>query len=273
MNFNKILDLRKGANHPLAFLYSEIYDSCIIDALIEHGRSQPGFSLKENSPFVIAAKIALENQGMEEKAIIYRLQKIFAQYYDVFRPKNAMEFLGFEMMQNQQLLNEPPWGSVFPWRFRSIESYKGAYEKMALIENKSLGIDKGIEDGWLFCGPCSEMKAFIEAKRMFYVISQIKQNGYERSDDNDGDAKATALVDSSGEWRWLLTGGNHRASAASALGYKTIPIRVNLVICREQVGFWPHVQDGLYTKIEALNFFDSIFNANVPPLAKDWYIK
>ncbi len=262
---NEILDLRYQSNHPLSFLYSEIYSSCLLDAEIKYGRSQPGFALDQNSPFVIAARVANNKSNC-----IKSIQNIFNLYYSCFEPKNAMEFLGFKDLKNPVLKNKPPWGSVFPWRYRSVESYQNAYETMALIENKAVGINNGIEDGWLFCGPCTQNKSLVEAKRIAYVVEQIKQFGYLRSDDSDGDVKATALINEKKEWRWLITGGNHRASGASAVGYKTIPIRVNLVIDRNHVSYWPHVLDGTYTVEEALSFFDRIFNAEVSEGIKSW---
>jgi hypothetical protein len=159
---------------------------------------------------------------------------------------------------------------VFPWRARSIESYQKAFEKAAIEENLSVGRDKDISDGWLFCGPVSEAKRRIEAERIHYVLTQIYKNGYQRSDGPDGDARATALVNEKMEWRWILTGGNHRASAAAALGYKEIPIRVNLVIRRNEVDYWKHVEEGLITREQALQFFDMIFEGETPLYTQGW---
>lgn len=270
LNPNNIIDLRNDTNHPLSLLYSEIFSNAILEAKVEHGRSQPGFSLRGFSPFYLAAKCGYE-YGLDRKDLIEVVYSVFKEYYKRVRPANAADWLDLGFDKDHSLQKMPPWASVFPWRARSVESYKQAYEKAAIEENKSVGMEgKDIHDGWLFCGPVTEEKIKIEAVRIANVLKSINKHGYQRSNEKDGDARATALVNEEGEWRWLLTAGNHRASAASALGFKAIPLRVNLVICRSQVNYWPHVVNGLYTKKQALQFFDRIFTGGYPLVANPW---
>lgn len=264
-----VLDIRELTNHPLYLPYSEIYHAVIVNGKVEHGRSQPGYALTGFSPFVMAAKAAVKH-GLEKHDVVDVIEAVFALYYANVEVSSAKEWLGLAADKTSPLASTPPWGAVFPWRARSIESYQNAFEKAAIEENKSVGRDKDITDGWLFCGPVSDDKRRIEADRMFYVLSRINNQGFQRHDGLDGDARATALVNEQGDWRWILTGGNHRASAATALGYKEIPIRVNLVINRGQVDFWPHVVDGLFTRQEALDFFDMIYNGETPDYTRDW---
>ncbi|MEW6655181.1 MAG: ParB/Srx family N-terminal domain-containing protein, partial [Bacteroidota bacterium] len=112
-----------------------------------------------------------------------------------------------------------------------------------------------------------------EALRIEYVLKQVYNKGYMRWNSSEGDVRATALVNESGEWRWLITAGNHRASAASALGYEEIPIRVNLVISRTHVKYWPHVVNGLYSEEDALKVFDNYFDGIPPNVTEDWIAK
>lgn len=267
---NKVLDLRESTNHPLSLLYSEIYDAVVVNAMLKHGRSQPGFSIKGNSPFHLSAKAAVE-YGLHKEDCVKQIKEVFQNYYDSVTPENAAKWLGINFEEGHQFYSQPPWGAVFPWRARSIVSYRMTYERAAIDENKAIGYDgKGIEEGWLFCGPVSEEKIQIESERMAFVLKSIHEKGYQRSNENDGDAKATALVRKSGEWRWILTAGNHRASAASALGFKQIPIRINLVVNRSQAEYWPHVVDGTFKKNEALTYFDMVFKGETPPITKSW---
>jgi len=267
---NRILDIRKSTNHPLSLLYSEIFDAVLIDAKLADGRSQPGFSLKGKSPFVLSAKSAVK-YGLGKNDHVRKIEDILRNYYENVVPRNAAEWIGISFKDNHNFYNLPPWAAVFPWRARSIESYRKTYEKAAILENKSVGYpDNDIYDGWLFCGPVTNDKINIEAKRISLVLKSIKKKGYQRSNNKDGDAKATALVKEDGQWRWLITAGNHRVSAASALGYEQIPIRFNLVVNRNQVDYWPHVVEGLYTRDEALLYFDMIFEGSTPSITINW---
>ncbi|MDG5766708.1 hypothetical protein QA596_04450 [Balneolales bacterium ANBcel1] len=270
MKSQAITDLRNRGGHPLSLLYSEIYSAAVLTGRLQHGRSQPGFSLKGASPFYLSA-LAGFRHGLEKPDVFDVIRDVLRVYYEKVVPEHAAEWLGMQVAESHVFRQNPPWAAVFPWRARSIESYRQAYEKAAIEENRSVGImDRDIQDGWLFCGPVSEAKMDVEARRIGNVLKSIKDQSYCRSDESDGDARATALVKSNGEWRWLLTAGNHRAAAASALGYDSIPIRVNLVIDREHVDFWPHVRNGNYTREQALEFFDRVFEAESPPITKSW---
>lgn len=269
MDSISIIDLRNTTNHPVSLQYSEIYSNALLTGKIKDGRSQPGFTLTNNTPFVIAAKNAVD-YGIEKEGVFEVIEEVLWNYYELVRPKSAAEWLGLELDHDHILSQSPPWASVFPWRARSVESYRKAYEKAAISENNISGGILDISKGWLFCGPVAKEKLRVEAQRIEYVLKEINRNGYKRWNTSEGDVKATALVNECGNWRWLITAGNHRASAAAALGYVEIPIRVNLVIHRQHVKFWTHVIDGLYTADNALKVFDNFFEAKTPPIIENW---
>lgn len=265
---NFIFDVRNTSNHPLSLKYAEIYKACLINCSPSIIRSQPGFSLSEYSPFVYAIKQVVNEDSLTETEMINRIEKVFFEYYNLVQVKNASEWFGID---NEFLTKQPPWGAVYPWRARSIKSYRNAFEKAAIHENNAIGHEGvDISDGWLFNGPVSKQKIRIESERMLYIFKRVKKFGYQRSNENDGDPKATALVSENGDYRCILTGGNHRTSVATALGHSAIPIRVNLVIRRDEVDYWPQVVDGIFTKKEALKVFDCYFNAQPPNYVNDW---
>lgn len=267
-----LLDLRKSTNHPLSLRYSEIFTHALIEASFQDGRAQPSLCLAEKTPFVLAARAAVK-EGIFKDSALKVIYDILYEYYQMVRPGCAADWLGIKGGINPELQQAPAWGAVFPWRARTLASYQNAYEKAALEENKSVGREVGIQDGWLFCGPVSNEKVVIESERILFVLRQIHTYGYKRSDTNDGDVKATALVDEKQQWRWLITAGNHRAAAASALGYENIPVRINLVISRSDVMYWNHVVNGLFTPEQALTVFDNIFNANPVAIVEQWHAK
>ncbi|AQU84856.1 MULTISPECIES: hypothetical protein [unclassified Halomonas] len=254
-----LVDLRGSVQHPLVFSYTEVFESAILECPFEYGRTQPCWRLDEESPFVKSVQVALKYSSDSQRYIA--IYGVLEEFYQRFTHENAASYLG---LRNDALAEVPPHGSVFPWRARTQKSYQTQYEKAAINENISVGIAEGISAGWLFCGPVRKEKLKAEALRMKNVFDSIQSKGYQRSDDDDGDVKATALINDNQEWRWLITAGNHRASAAAGLGYESIPVRINLIIRRCDVKYWPNVLSGLYTIEEALFVFDRVFYGSRP---------
>lgn len=265
----RVLDLRAGSNHPLALRYAEVHDQVVVRARFAHGRAQPGLAVDHATPFVIAARHAVA-WGLERAGALDRMVEALADYYAKVQPADAAEWLGLDDPAPSALRHEPPWAAVFPWRARSVASYRAAYEAAALAENRAVGREVGIEDGWLFCGPVSTAKCRIEAERILFVLQRMAAQGYQRHEGSDGDVRATALVNEAGDWRWLITAGNHRASAAAALGLAEVPVRVNLVISRADVAHWPQVVRGVVAVDQALAVFDRYFDARPPAVAQAW---
>jgi hypothetical protein len=264
------LDLRETTNHPLSLRYSELYNSAILNGKFDNGRVQPCLRAGVDTPFVMAAQKAVD-YGIQRIGALEVMIASLADYYSTVLPRNASEWLGLSSDANPQLLAAPPWAAVFPWRARSLESYREAYENAAYAENLAQGRDIGIADGWLFCGPVSEEKIKIEAERILCVLKSISKDGYHRHEGGDGDVRATALINDDQEWVWLITAGNHRAAAAAALGYESIPVRVNLVISRNDALLWKHVVDGLFTMHEAVTVFDNIFYGRSLADVRPWF--
>ncbi|MGK3113358.1 hypothetical protein [Candidatus Pantoea formicae] len=254
-----ILDLRNGTNHPLSLRYSEIHSFALIQGDIKDGRVLPGLDFSNASPFYLAAKIAVDN-GLERPDTFSLMHSALRKFYLNFQPMNAAKWLGINTPSNTRLSQIPPWGGVLPWRARTQLSYQQACESAAIVDNASMGRQGGVELGWQFCGPVSDEKIAIESERILVVLKKIARYGFQRNDSSDGDVRATALVNEDNKWRWLVSSGNHRAAAAAALGYDSIPIRINLVISRNDVLFWKHVVEGLFTYEEALFVFDNVFH-------------
>ncbi len=265
--YNETIDLRNQSNHPSAFVYSEIFKSALLDAKVGHGRIQPGYPLGKDgmAPMQIAAESALRSR----EAKIDRIIDVLSEHYRFVQPKNAAEWLG--MPVDHGLSEYPAWAGVYPWRARTIDSFRRAHENETNRVNKDLGICCEIDQGWSLCGPTDKEKTILESNRVMELLLRMQEEGYCRTNEPDGDIRATALVNEEGEWRWIVTaGGNHRAQIAAALGYEELVINVNLVIFRSDAKYWPHVTDGLYTEREALSVFDNYFEGNPPPVTAEW---
>lgn len=251
-----LVDFRNTINHPMLLKYSEIYDEALINAPIIKGRVAPNFILAKNSPFYLAAQKGILNTSSLKENIFNSLN----DFYKKFQPKSIADWFQLNTDSDQLLKNEA-WASVLPWRARTLKNYKEVIEAGTYKDNLSNKLDMNIyESGWAYCGPVDKKKCDIETTRIFNLINSIRNNGYLRHNDKDGDIIATVLVNEKGEWVWLITNGYHRAAVIAALGNKTVPIRINLVIRRDEADFWPQVITGTYTKEEALKIFDNIFN-------------
>lgn len=260
---NGVIDLRSKSNHPLSLKYSEIFSSALIDAPVRQGRLLPYFELDKTAPFYEAAKAGFL---FEEKMESFNaVRAALSDFYKRFQPQSISDWFSLNAQNESSLRKFPAWAAVLPWRARSVKSFQETIEEGTKKDNEKDGLQGGIEKGWAYCGPVSEEKLNIEAKRINELIYSLRQKGYQRSFEQDGDIVATALVDKNNDWCWLVTNGYHRACVLAATGVDKIPIRVNLVVREDEMDFWPHVLSQFYTKNMAKLIFDNIFQ---PP--KDW---
>lgn len=254
---NDVVDLRSKSNHPLSLKYGEIFSSALINADVRQGRILPYFELSKNAPFYKAAKAGFlfEEQVDSFSAVKSELNN----FYKEFQPKNISDWFLLRVQDKSNLKELPAWAAVLPWRARSVKSFQETIEEGTRKDNEKDGLEGGVEKGWAYCGPVSEEKLSIEAKRINELIYSFRKKGYRRSFEKDGDIVATALVNKNNDWCWLVTSGYHRACVLAAMGEKIIPVRVNLVIREDEVDFWPHVLSGFYSKDMAISIFRSIF--------------
>lgn len=257
VNENSIIDLQNKSNHPIPYLYSEIFDSCLLKAKLKDGRIPPFFKITD-SPFYIASAQAIENNNYFNT---YKCKYSLESFYQNFQPKNIVDWYQLKKVKNNKLKCMPPWSAVLPWRARSLESYGAAIINASEKEiNQNINNKKNVPGiYWNKCGPVTKEVVDNEVNRLEAVFYSISKNGYIRNNSNDGDITANALVDEKNEWRWLVTGGYHRLCIYATLGCNEVTIRVNKVAIKTQSKFWPHVLDGLYTQKEALNIFNNIF--------------
>jgi hypothetical protein len=76
---------------------------------------------------------------------------------------------------------------------------------------------------------------------------------------------ALMFEDNRGECRYLLLDGNHRISAAYALGWNVIEIQVSPenIIREKDVTNWPSVKNGFFSAEDALLIFRKYFDGNL----------
>jgi len=239
----------------------------VINADMDRGRALPLFSFAGPSthPFVVAARAAL-NQDIFS---IDCAKNLLIHYYNLVNPSCPNSILGIES-NCPQLTDFPAWAVVMPWDNENAFEWREKIIRTVYSDNSRHGKKVGIEFGWAWAGPSSELKAEIESIRIMKVLKSIKKHGYKRHNGRDGDIVGSILAKSSLDWVWQSTGAQHRAAAMAALGYDTVPVRITKVIRREDVLSWPNVVRGLYSESEALKIFDNIYLANFNHVSADW---
>lgn len=259
-NTNDILDLRDKSNHPITFTYSEIFKYALLEVKIQDCIILPGFKLNQNAPFYLAALKGIQYDNFDDSfnAVKYDLN----QFYSNFKPKNLVDWFQLTDTSNLKHFEIQPWGAILPWRARGVNSFIELIKNATINDNIKDGLKGGIEMGWAYCGPVDQDKLHVEAMRITNLIYSIREKGYLRSNDHDGDIIATALINNKMEWKCLITNGYHRACVLAAFGYNSFPLRINLVIRQDEVKFWPHVLDGFYSEIQAKHIFNKLFYAN-----------
>jgi hypothetical protein len=234
----------------------------LIIGKIKDGRSLLLFPLGDDAahPFVKAVKEAIGcslSGGDEREAIRSNL----LEFYSSYQPKCAAEVLGVAGKDIPMLDCQPPWVVIKPWENLTVEERRSIISRGEVKDNSRVSLfnEVGIDHGCNFCGPVSKIKLGIEVERLYAIMKSIGRNGYRRHDFADGDIRVDVLVHPSGDWRWFVKSGQHRVAVLSALGFKEIPIRVEAIVCRDEVDVWPHVLAGNYSRKMALRVFDNIF--------------
>jgi hypothetical protein len=196
--------------------------------------------------------------------------KHLKSYYSLVQPTCAAEWLGFDGNKLISMQSQPPWNILLPWENVDINQKKIHRMQCALDDNAEHGCRLGINNGWRNFGPVEGVIVQLEATRLINLYHSIEKSGYVRNDAS-GDIGAVVLFKDDGTWRWLVeNGGQHRASVLSALGYKKIVVKVWQIVEERDAELWPSVISGLYTKAEALEIFNRIFEGEPPSVIEPW---
>lgn len=197
------------------------------------------------------------------------------KFYTAFIPVNAAEYLDLPVDSAKGILRGSPLSAALPW---ALIPPGAAQEKLnasvVKFENKRNGGDVGADKGDKYFGPVASEKGEIEFFRLMQVVQSIKEKGYKRSNNFDGDIIGQLMVHDD-RFIVFIRSGNHRIAALSALGYETIPIRIHAnnqsIINRSRAGNWFNVRNNTFSLSEALEVFDRIFEGRQPVACKiDW---
>jgi len=162
----------------------------------------------------------------------------FRDFFKFFRPKNLsdMYFLG------ERFGRVPIDPMELPWLFRS--------DRQPSLGENGLRTDNHPSN---FFGPSTSKMIDQEFKRTQRVMRNIQEKGYRP--DRYGDIQGYFLQ-LDGEYRFVVKGGKHRATALAFLGFASISVRMRpfwpRVIDGERVRDWPLVRSGQMSEDFAL---------------------
>lgn len=184
-----------------------------------------------------------------------------AKFYDKHQPTNVYE---------KHFINQPPPSqcsghenldsekrisiSGVPWAPLNVLKSSGEH---------GLDHSHGVQQ----YGPVSPEKITLESNRLDAVLGSIKQKGFLS---RYGFVRGYLLENCSGNYKFVVTGGQHRMAALAFLGEEKVPVmfqaRWPRVIKRSEVHKWPHVLAGNVSHQDALRIFDSYFRSDDLPL-------
>jgi hypothetical protein len=256
------LDTRAETDHPIAAAYLGGSHTCLIEVSLSNCRGVYGFPFTLCHPFVRTALAYVEG-----RVATYRGSPL-ETYYGYFQPKDAGDL--FALPGPPSALHEvAPYAFAWPWE--SISVLDRAQKRLARteVENERRGARLPLSHGYSGYGPVSEQKGTIEFLALARLVESIQHSGYVRTDQFDGDIRAVPLIDKAFSVRYLLRSGQHRAAVLAALGFERIPVVINFTrpVRADEVDYWPHVRDRLFTRDQALFLFDGIFAGYLPSRA------
>ena len=161
---------------------------------------------------------------------------------------------------NKKLKVYPAWAHVLPWDDMDIEEKYNTYFDF-FIKNRSL-------HGLNFSNKSTKYKneimyskdlAYSHINQTSKLLKSLKDNGY-KTGKNPPNFEILIKDDS---WRWYMSSeGNHRAYLCHNLGYLFFEGYINRIVNIKDYKSWKNVKNGTYTKEEAINIFNKIFQGS-----------
>jgi hypothetical protein len=257
-----VLDLRHLSADPLAASRCAGARPFLIDTPLAMVRTFGALAfactMDGGSPF-IEAMIAYGKGECTSYA-----ESALRRFYETWQPRNLAEAFAIDLSAASPLLIAyPPILFITPWA--GSDSMRLADRAIASLPRKS----RRLGGKWAisrFSGPVSD--AYGEMR--FANLVRVYESMRSRDTDSQPPARANLLI-RDGEARLLIADGNHRVSAAVALGRDRAPIIIEssgkygpAVIRREEAANWPGVRSGMFSESQALDIFDRIFDARRP---------
>ena len=192
-----------------------------------------------------------------------------ANFYANHQPKNIRERLELNI-SNSEYSSFKPAGLVLPWHSNSFDFYYKQTYLHEVAEGKQYNKKMKEHDGTKYFGPISSRKGQLEFDRLTKLFKKIKNEGYKKSVEKNGNVSADVLIDKE-RLAYVIKGGQHRVAVAAALGITEIPIKISpaSLYDRKHLSCMPAVRRCYYTTEEAGVIFDRIFKGEQVSLIQD----
>jgi hypothetical protein len=251
------LDLREVTDDPIEALYLAGGRPFVINVPLRLCRNLGPAAFpctaRANNPFV--ETLLAYSKSPDPAAFDSPLH----QYYEYWQPTNAAEALGLSVSSRLSALSA--LASIMPWTTTEPRRMRERREYWIRVENEEHNSNLEVQDGWSLFGPVSLKRSQFEIRRLINIYESIKNNGYQ----SDTTSIGGRLLVRERQGRVFISGGQHRVAALAALGYSHASLRIyGTVVRRHEHGYWPQVRSGLFTREEAINLFDRIFDGRQP---------
>ncbi|MBE9111271.1 hypothetical protein IQ273_17840 [Nodosilinea sp. LEGE 07298] len=216
-------------------------------------------------PFVYAVKQACEgDENLNFEVLCNELKK----YYELVQPRSMSDCLDFQI-QAEFPKPQHTHNTRWPW----IDEKSISDGLSPVIQGNKIKKLSAREHGVQHWGPVSHEKLLTEAIKLLRLYESIKEKGYKKEmlDYTDSIVRVYILEKENLEWVAVPIQGQHRVSVASAMGIKSVPVRVMFVIRRVDVELFPLVTKGIFGKEDALSIFDSFFERKHPKVLTQWH--
>jgi hypothetical protein len=257
-----LLDLRSITDD--LFAAAEIAGSSrfLIQVPLSRCRSRMGFPYTSNSPHPV---IRTARAYLEGRISSYHGSPL-EEYFHYHQPSNAAERLALSGTPSADLMAASPYGIVLPWQRVSPAEAQRRSMQIKKRERKRHLAKLRVRE---FLSDKTERNRILEFARITALADSIRRNGYKRTNERDGDITAKLLIRPGEGVRYILASGKHRAAVLAALHVEYIPIRLRFHPgpSVERVADWPQVRSGLYTREQAVQFFNRIWDGEPPPRA------
>jgi hypothetical protein len=186
-------------------------------------------------------------------------------YFMHFQPRDMLEAL------YDRGADKPPG-------FAALKGYRDPERGPMPWTSRSGLVEKHLDASFLGdYGPWAEDMIRLRLKGIASVLELIRRDGYrhDKLDDPD-DCIRGVMIKHGNDWRMVIIGGNHRASALAALGYQCIPVQKHRsmpsIVDVAMAAQWPVVKVGLLEEATARDIALRYFNMNGVAKAKSWGI-
>lgn len=211
--------------------------SSIITVPIQHCRHYTAFAYGNNSINPYENYICSMHQGMPPAT----RRRNFYEFLQYYRPKNVSEALGVATQRKYPLWSYP-WNSAL-----KAQNVVWTEDPNAIPDIITHFSEKGILEFRI-------LQEFFWLENAYYTI---KNYGY--LPEKYGYCTAWKLKIHDNSVRYLITDGNHRISALSALGIQEVAVTITSTIEIAECKEWIGIKNGHFTIDDAVSVFRAYF--------------